>query len=469
VTSAPGALSVAELRDAFRARRASALELTQACLAGIAARDGAVHGFVSVLVDAALAEARAVDAAAARGTVGPLAGVPVAIKDLLSVRGVGRGNGSPAFAGAAPARDDATVVARLRAAGAVIVGTTHMHELAFGTTGVNPGLGTPVNAWGTDRVPGGSSSGSGAALAAGLVPAALGSDTGGSIRIPASFCGITGLKPTYGRVSRAGATTLAWTLDHVGPMARSARDVALLLQVLAGHDPADPSSARLAVPDYVAALERPLRGVRVGVPRHFCCALLDGEVAGAFEQSLDTMRAEGAVVSDVALPSLQHTGTALGATILAESHAALRPLLGDLFEHAGLEVRVLLEIGKLVTASHYLAAQRLRTRLYEEARAAFARVDLLATPTTVVAAPRIGEMTLRVGDTEIGAVEAIARLTSPWNLTGLPALALPCGVGKSGLPLGLQLVGRAFAEADVLAAGHAYQRATDWHTRVPRR
>ena len=279
----PGALSVAELRDTFRARRASALELTQACLAGIAARDGAVHGFVSVIADAALAEARAVDAAAARGTVGPLAGVPVAIKDLLSVRGVGRGNGSPAFAGAAPERNDATVVTRLRAAGAVVVGTTHMHELAFGTTGVNPGLGTPVNAWGTDRVPGGSSSGSGAVLAAGLVPAALGSDTGGSIRIPASFCGITGLKPTYGRVSRAGATTLAWTLDHVGPMARSARDVALLLQALAGYDPLDPSSARLPVPDYVAALERPLRGVRVGVPRHFCCALLDGDVAAAFD------------------------------------------------------------------------------------------------------------------------------------------------------------------------------------------
>jgi aspartyl-tRNA(Asn)/glutamyl-tRNA(Gln) amidotransferase subunit A len=251
-------------------------------------------------------------------------------------------------------------------------------------------------------------------------------------------------------------------------MARSVGDVAILLQVLAGHDPADPTSARLPVPDYVKGLDRPLRGMRVGVPRHFCCAVLDAEVASAFEEALTTMRGQGAVVRDVSLPSLQHTGTGFGATILAESHAIMRPLLDGRLNRVGLEVRIFLEVGKLVTASHYLAAQRLRTRLYDEARAALGEVDLLATPTTVVPAPPIGEMTLRVGDAQVGAVEAIARLTSPWNLTGLPALALPCGFSAAGLPIGLQLIGRAFGEVDLPAAGHGFQRATDWHTRAPR-
>ena len=235
------------------------------------------------------------------------------------MRGVVRGNGSPAFADAPPAERDATVVARLRAAGAVILGTTHMHELAFGPTGVNPLLGTPVNPWGEGRVPGGSSSGSGVAVGSRLAPLALGSDTGGSIRVPASFCGISGLKPTYGRVSRAGATPLAWSLDHIGPMARTVEDLALALQVLAGHDPADPASARVPVPDYAAGLGRGLRGTRIGVPRHFALAIVDPEVARAFEAALAHLAAAGASVRDVVVPALAHAGPALGAVILSEA------------------------------------------------------------------------------------------------------------------------------------------------------
>jgi aspartyl-tRNA(Asn)/glutamyl-tRNA(Gln) amidotransferase subunit A len=461
-------LSLAELRRALRARETTALAVTEAVLARVQERDRRVHAFATVTADAALAAARAADAALARGSAGPLAGLPVAVKDLMAVRGVARTNGSMAFEGDAPASTDATVVSRLRAAGAVVIGTTHLHELAFGPTGVNPGLGTPTNPWAADRVPGGSSSGSGAAVAARLVPAALGTDTGGSIRVPASFCGISGLKPTYGRVSRAGVTPLSWTLDHVGPLTRTAEDAALLLGVLAGHDPADPTSARVPVPDYVALLERGLPGVRIGVPRGDCLAVADPEVVPAFDRALADLRSAGATVTDVALPTLTPlTAAALGAIILTEASAALEPLIGARRERLGLETHIYFEFAKVVTARHYVAAQRLRTRLYEEMRAVLERVDLLATPGTVLPAPRIGELQVRLDGVEVGTTDAITRLTGPFNLTGLPALALPCGFTRGGLPISLQLVGRPFAEADVLAVGHAYQRATDWHRRLP--
>jgi len=389
------------------------------------------------------------------------------VKDLFAVRGLVRGNGSPACAGDPPATADATVVARLREAGAVVLGTTHMHELAFGPTGVNAALGTPQNPWAADRVPGGSSSGSGAAVAARLVPATLGTDTGGSVRIPSSFCGVTGLKPTYGRVSRAGVTPLASTLDHVGPLARTVEDVALVLQAIAGHDPADGSSARLPVPDYAARLDRPLRGLRLGVPRAFVFELIEPEVAAVFETALGDLRSAGAATTDIALPSLAHANAALGATILVEAERALGSLLGSRRAQAGLELRVYLALGKMAEPHHYLAAQRLRSRLYEEARTAFAHVDLLVLPTTPVVAPRPDELLVRLGGHELDVAQAITRLTAPFNLTGLPALALPCGLTTAGLPVSLQLVGPAFAEERVLAAGHGYQRATRWHEHRP--
>jgi aspartyl-tRNA(Asn)/glutamyl-tRNA(Gln) amidotransferase subunit A len=460
-------LSIAALARALRARETTAVAVLEAYLARITALDGRVHAFATVTAEDALEAARAADTALAAGRSGPLAGIPVAVKDLLAVRGVVRGNGSLAFAGSAPAERDATAVVRLRAAGAVILGTTHMHELAFGPTGVNPLLGTPANPWGAGRVPGGSSSGSGAAVGFGLAPVALGSDTGGSIRVPASFCSVSGLKPTYGRVSRAGATPLAWSLDHIGPLARSVEDLAIVLQVLAGHDPADPASARLPVPDYVAGLGRGLRGLRVGVPRHFALAVVDPEVSRVFEAALADLRAAGAAVGDVTVPALEHSGQALGAVIISEAGAALRPLLGERIEQVSIEVRVYLELAKLLSAETYLAAQRYRTRLYEEMRAALATADVLALPTTLLPPPRDGELAVRIGTSDVGAIEAIARLTGPFNLTGLPALSVPCGFTAEGLPVGLQLVGNPFAETRVLAAGHAYQGVTDWHRRRP--
>ena len=459
-------LSVAELVAAVARGETSAVEVTEASLAGLRTRDARINAFASVTADAAMADARVVDAARARGRSAPLAGVPVGVKDLFAVRGVRGTNGSPACADDPPAERDAGVVARLRAAGAIVVGTTHLHELAFGPTGVNPALGTPVNPWGEGRMPGGSSSGSGAAVASRLVPAALGTDTGGSIRIPSSFCGVSGIKPTWGRVSRAGLTPLAWTLDHAGPLARSARDLALLLGALAGHDPADPTSARVPVPDYAAALGRSPRGVRLGVPRDFCCAELHPDVGRAFEAAVVDLREAGASVTDVTIPMLAHTSTMLGAIILAEAASAHAQLLARWGDRLGIEVRVYLELGKTVSAQHYLAAQRLRTQLYAETKEVLSTVDLLATPTTGLPAPRIEELGT---ESAAGIVESVCRLTGPFNLTGLPAVSVPCGLTRDDLPVGLQLVARPFAEADLLAAADAYQSVSDWHLRRPRR
>ena len=461
------ALGVAELARALERRETSAREVVEAHLARIAALDPRLHAFVALDADGARAAADAADRARAAGGVGPLAGIPFVAKDIFAVRGHVRGNGSPAFAEAAPEPADAAAVARLRAAGAVLLGVVHMHELAYGATGVNPALGTPVNPWAADRVPGGSSSGSAVAVAARLAPLALGTDTGASIRLPAALCGVVGLKPTYGRTSRAGVTPLAWTLDHVGPLVRSVEDAALVLQALAGHDPADPASARVAVPDYRAALARPPARLRLGVPRGFARDAVDPEVDAAFTAALDVFRAAGATVIDVALPSLPLSAPALGATILAEANAALVPLLGPRLAAVGFDTRVRLEVGRTIPSSHYVAAQRFRTRLYEEAAAAFATVDLLALPVSPLAAPRIGEMTVSPGGRTAGVEEALTRFTAPFNLTGLPALALPSGFTRGGLPTALQLVAPPFAERRLLAAGCAYQGATAWHRRAP--
>ena len=444
-------LSYATIRDIgarLRRRALSPVELTRALLERIERLDPRLHAFVTVTADRALADAKAAEAALGRGDISsPLLGIPVGYKDIYATRGILTTGGSALLADWIPT-EDATCVTRLQRAGAVMLGKLITHEFAFGIQFPGHRFAAAKNPWDLERMPGGSSSGSGAALAAGLAFGALGSDTGGSIRGPASFCGITGLKPTYGRCSRAGVLTLSWTLDHTGPMARTVEDCAYLLQALAGHDAADPASSREPVPDYVAPLSRGVRGLRVGVPREYFFEGIDPEVEKGFEQALATLRQLGAALEDVQIPSIQAAG-AYTAILLAEAFAY--------HEH---DLRERMLAGALITASEYVQAQRLRTQLRADMNAVLRRVDVLATPTSPKTAPTF----TTVYDPEYGFPRGN---TGPFNMTGLPALALPCGFTAAGLPLSIQITGRPFDEATILRVGHTYEQATSWRTRHP--
>ncbi len=450
--------TIAELGARYRKRDLSPVEVTQALLARIEKLDPILHAFVTLTADSALAEARSAEEALRRGDARPLLGIPVAHKDIYLTRGVRTTGGSALLADWIP-DEDATCVQRWRAAGTVQLGKLITHEFAFGLQFPGHRFPPAKNPWNLDHIPGGSSSGSGAALAAGLVTGATGSDTGGSIRGPAAFCGIVGLKPTYGRSSRAGVLTLSWTLDHTGPMARTVQDCAFLLQPLAGYDPADPASSRAPVDDYVAPLGRDIRGLKIGVPRAYFLEEVDAEVARAFEEALETLRRLGADVRDVQIPSLRGAHSFL-LILMAEAYAYHE---SDIREHPELYGDVLRErilAGALVTASEYTQAQRIRAEICRETAEVLKTVDVLASPTALKPATPFAQ----AFDPEFAFPKSNM---APFNLTGLPTLALPCGFSASGLPVSFQLSGRPFEEATVLRAGHAYEQATTWHTRRP--
>ena len=450
--------TIAELGARYRKRDLSPVEVTQALLARIEKLDPILHAFVTLTADRALADARAAEEALGKGDSRPLLGIPVAHKDIYLTKGIRTTGGSALLADWIP-DEDATCVTRWRDAGTVLFGKLITHEFAFGLQ--MPGHRFPAarNPWNLDHVPGGSSSGSGAALAAGLVVGATGSDTGGSIRGPAAFCGIVGLKPTYGRASRAGVLSLSWTLDHTGPMARTVQDCAYLLQGFAGHDPADPASSRAPVHDYLASLARDVRGLKIGVPRNYFFDGVDPEVGRAFEDALGTLRKLGAEVRDVQIPSMAGAPSFL-LILMAEAYAYHER---DLREHPELYGEVLRErilAGALVTASEYMQAQRIRSEICRETAEVMKSVDVLATPTAVKPATPFAQ----AQNPDFGFPRSNM---SPFNLTGSPTLALPTGFSSSGLPLSFQLSGRAFEEGMVLRVGHAYEQATAWHTRRP--
>jgi aspartyl-tRNA(Asn)/glutamyl-tRNA(Gln) amidotransferase subunit A len=450
--------TIRELGERYRKRELSPVEVTRTFLGRIEQLDPMLHAFITLTADRAMADARAAEAALQRGDARPLLGIPVAHKDIYCTRGIRTTGGSALLADWLP-EDDATCVRRWQEAGTVLLGKLITHEFAFGLQLPGHRFLPARNPWNTAHIPGGSSSGSGAALAAGLVVGATGSDTGGSIRGPAAFCGIVGLKPTYGRVSRAGVLSLSWTLDHTGPMARTVEDCAYLLQAMAGHDAADQASSRVPVDDYLAPLGRDIRGVKIGVPRAYFVDGIDAEVAQAFEGALTTLRELGAEVRDVTIPSL-HTTPAFLLILMAEAFAYHER---DIREHPELYGDVLRErilTGALVTAAEYTQAQRLRAQLCREMAEVLRDVDVLATPT----APAPATPFTLAQDPEFGFPRSNM---PPFNLTGLPTLALPCGFASSGLPLSLQLAGRPFDEGMVLRVGHAYEQATPWHTRRP--
>ncbi len=403
--------------------------------------------------DEARAEARAAAEEIAAGAYrGPLHGIPVALKDLFDTAGLRTTLGSKVYAGRIPTEDSHSA-ATLRAAGAVLLGKLHLHEAAFGATGVNPHYGPCRNPWDTDRIAGGSSSGSGAAVAVGECLAALGTDTGGSVRIPASLCGIVGLKPTFGRISRRGVFPLSWSLDHVGPMTRTVEDAAILLQTLAGHDPGDRSSADRPAPDYRASLTGDIRGLRVGVPDGFFFDGLHPETEAAVRGAIQRLAELGAGVRPVTLPHIKEAPAAVTTIMLPEALAIHQRAMAERPHEFGDDVRYRLEAGAMYSAAAYVQAQRFREMIVEVwEREVFSQVDLLATPATPAPAPLIEEAGLE-------ATLLLIRNTNPFNLLGTPAISVPCGFTAGGLPIGLQLTGRWWDEATVLRAAHAYEQA----------
>ncbi len=460
---------MADLGRMIATKQVSPVEVVRAHLDRIAALDPKLRAFITVCADAALESARAAEADLMAGRpVGPLHGVPWAPKDLYSTKGIRTTGGSKILADAVPAAD-ATVVARLARAGAILLGKLNMHEFAYGPEGLNAHYGDTRNPWSADahRVAGGSSSGSGAAVAAGLTPGSLGSDTGGSIRIPASLCGITGLKPTYGRVSRAGVLPLAWSMDHVGPMTRSARDAALMLGVIAGYDPADATTSVLPVPDYGAALTGDVKGLRVGLLRaHFTDAAAP-DVRTALEAAAKQLERAGAVVDEVNLTQVTHVAAASAAIVASEALAYHAAWMRSRPQDYQPDVRERLRMGVFVSGAHYVRAQQLRALVSREIDEALARRDVLLAPATPLTAPVLGERETTLGDGPSDVRAALLRCTRPFNFSGHPACAAPCGFTAGGLPIGLQIVGRPFDEATVLRVVDAYQRTTDWHTRRP--
>jgi aspartyl-tRNA(Asn)/glutamyl-tRNA(Gln) amidotransferase subunit A len=463
----PTRLSIAEAGEQIRRRALSAVELTRAYLDRIGRRDGEFRAYITVLEPEALAAANAADQEIGRGGYrGPLHGIPVALKDLVASRGVRTTCGARILKDWVP-DTDASVALRLARAGAILLGKLNMHEFAYGPTGVNALYGTPRNPWDATRMPGGSSSGSAVAVAAGLTAGALGTDTGGSIRIPAAFCGIVGLKPTYGRVSRAGVIPLSWSLDHVGPMTRTVADAALMLQVLAGRDPADPSSADVPVPDYQAALQGDLRGLRLGLPADYFFAHLDPEVRDAVHATVGRLQAQGAAVEAVPLPRIQLAAAASFAIMRAEATAYHEPYLKARAAEYGADVRGRLLTGQFVLATQYLKAQRARQVLRAEVDAALARVHALIGPAAPLPAPPLDTREVTVGGVTQDVRLWITRCTAPINVTGHPVLAVPCGLTTGGLPVGLQIIGRHFDEGTILRVGRAVEAGNPLGGRWP--
>jgi aspartyl-tRNA(Asn)/glutamyl-tRNA(Gln) amidotransferase subunit A len=460
-------LSLRSLGTLMQRRELSPVEATETVLDRVEKFDRQLNSFITPLRDQAMAQARAAEREILDGHYrGPLHGVPIAAKDLYYTKGIRTTAGSKILSDFIPTYD-ATVIARLQDAGAILIGKLNMHEFARGATNSSSLIGGCYNPWDTLRVTGGSSGGSGAALAAGLCYGALGSDTGGSIRIPAAFCGVVGLKPTYGRVSRHGVFPLSWSLDHVGPMARTVADAALMLQVIAGHDRHDLTTRTAIVPDYMASLTGDIEGARLGIPQEFYFEQLDAEVADSVRAAVQTLERAGARVEEVSLPLSKYAAAAGRIISLTESAEIHEKFLKTRFADYSADVRAGFLVGQLILGKHYIKAQRLRSLIRQEMGAVLRRVDALVTPTVPVAAPRIGQTTVEVGPERVETMWALSRLTRPANLTGFPALSVPCGFTQGGLPIGLQLTGRPFAEATILQIAHAYEQETTWHQRRP--
>ncbi len=476
-------LTISEMRTHLDAGDISAAQITDAMLARITSNDVTVGAYLYVDTDGARQQAIAADARIRAGERGGMLGIPLGIKDVLSTTGLPTTSGSKVLENYRPPYD-ATAVARLKSQGAVLLGKLNCDEIAMGSSTENSAYQLTRNPWNSDYVPGGSSGGSAAAVAAGLAAGTLGTDTGGSIRQPASLCGITGLKPTYGRVSRYGLIAFASSLDQIGPMAWTARDCAMMLNAIAGHDGYDATSAPTLVPDYVAGLGGSLKGLRVGIPRELFVEGMQKGTEQAVRESIRVLQDLGAIIKDISLPNSPHAlpvyyivATAEASSNLARFDGvrygprsdgdsyrdALDQTRGDLF---GPEVRRRIMLGTYVLSAGYYdafykRAQQVRTLIRQDFTHAFADVDVIAAPTSPNVAFKFGE-----NSADPVAMYLQDVCTLPVSLAGLPGISVPCGF-DNGLPIGLQLIGQAFAESELLRVADTYQGATNWHTRRP--
>jgi aspartyl-tRNA(Asn)/glutamyl-tRNA(Gln) amidotransferase subunit A len=452
-------LSLREAAELVRTKKVSPVELTKACLARIEVLNPALNCFITITADSALERARAAETEVMGGKWrGPLHGIPIALKDLFDTAGVKTTAGSGVFKDRIPT-EDAEVVRRLKNAGAVLLGKTNMQEFAFGGSSLVSYFGAVHNPWEPNHIAGGSSGGSAAAVAAGLCYGALGSDTAASVRVPAAHCGIVGLKPTYGLVSIRGVIPLSWSLDHVGPMARTVADTAVLLQAIAGYDPEDITSEEMKVPDYAQTLRTSVAPVRIGAPREFFFADLDPDIDAAMTEALSVLGKLTAGIRNVALQA--STMEALRNVVrAAEAFAYHRDFIAktpELYQLATLER---IKLGADVTTPAYILARRELAQLRRTAGKVFESVDALITPTLRIPP-------LAISDPRADDIPPIVHNTSPFNVYGWPAISIPCGFTKEGLPIGLQIVGPHGGESLVFQLAHAYEQATEWHKRRP--
>ena len=462
-------LSVLELAPLLEHKKISPLEIVEDMLERIEESNPRLNAYVYVEAETAREQARRAENEIVRGSYrGPLHGIPISLKDNFLTAGVPTRAGSKILANFVP-NEDATVVKRLRRAGAVLMGKTNLSEFAYGAETNNPHFGRTLNPWDTQRIPGGSSGGSAAAVAAFMCSASIGTDTGGSIRIPSALCGIVGLKPTYGRVSCHGVVPLSSTLDHVGPMARTVLDVAIVLQAIAGYDRQDEFSARKPVRDYFSEAQQKRKRLRLAIPREYFFNDLHPEVACAIQAALEAFKKIGARLNEVSLPHVTEAMQRSDSLLHAEAtsyHQSVGYFPSRAADYAP-DVRARLQAGAQVLATDYLSALRVRDLARKDFGQALENADAILVPTVPIPAPHLRDETVEVNSHRETVRSCLVRLNRPANLAGLPAITIPCGLTRARLPIGLQLIGRPFEESAILGVANAYERATQWHLLHP--
>ena len=459
-------LSAGQLGRLIQKREVSPVEVIEAHIARIESLEPRLNSFITFLPERAREEARAAEKEIAAGRYrGPLHGIPLGLKDLYYVKGIPNTAGSKIFKDFLP-DFDSTVARKLRDAGTILLGKLNMHPFAYGPTGENAEYGHMHNPWNTEMITGGSSGGSGSAAASGQCTLTMGSDTGGSIRIPSALCGLAGLKPTYGRASRYGLTALAWSQDHPGPLVRTVEDCALVMNAMAGYDPKDPTSVNLPVPDYAKALTGKIKGLRIGVPKEYFEAPIDENVKEIVLEGIRTLEKLGATVSEISWPMYLQAAAIANTIQMAEATAYHQKLIKERASEIWHPVRLRLEAGFFISAVDYVQAERARALFFQQSLELMKNVDLLAGPTLPVVAFKIGTNEVKKGNKTIKAIPLLTQYTRPFNINGFPAISIPCGFSND-LPVGLQLAGRPLDEETVLRAAHAYEQATEWHLKRP--